>query len=148
MFESNHIMIAYILHFTDKVTAHNVLAPISMSAERNNKQHLIAPDKCGFFQISAVVSRAQWNRTDPENPILTTPQVKKDGFWLLLHANRPIAEIESLAELMHACDTQDGQHSAHCEGACSMNTELMDVIAYDGLPAGVNCNQVCCQQNM
>lgn len=137
-------MIAYILKFTSSSAAHSVLRPLDMSIVKDGNNHLKAPHQSNWFPISAIVTHAVANAVGT----ITTPQITKNGYWLLLHTNQPIAAIENLSELLYSCDTADGTHTAHCEEVCDMNTELMDILTYDGLPMGVMPSCICCQMEM
>lgn len=137
-------MIAYILKSSDKTAMMATLSPLEMTHTNDNDvEYFKAPSKCGFFEITAITQHQVIDNSDLENPIITTPLLFKNGYWLMLYANAPIAAIEALSELMHCCDAQMGEYMMHCAGACDMSAELIDVIAYDGLPSGVSCDCLC-----
>lgn len=137
-------MIGYILKTNDKTAMLALMAGLGMTyLDENGDAHFNAPPQCGFFPLTAITQRQVVDKSDPENEIIITPRVIKDGYWLLLHASTPIAAIDALTELMHCCDTQMGEFVTHCAGVTTTAITGDPVIAYYGLPSGVSCDCVC-----
>ncbi|MGL1921995.1 MAG: hypothetical protein OCD03_13305 [Hyphomicrobiales bacterium] len=124
-------MIVYILKFTSESAAHATLALLGMSVARGGESYFKAPDQSNWFPISAVVTDAALD----EDGAIITAQVVKDGYWLMLNANQPIAEIAALPELQHECDfTELGDH----EEVAS----LSGIDHFDGAPSGIDCQHM------
>ncbi|MBL1421803.1 MAG: hypothetical protein COC24_014935 [Alphaproteobacteria bacterium] len=74
-------MIGYILKTDDKDAMISTLAGVSMTyIDDNEIERWIAPNQCRFFLITAITRHKVTDDNDPENSVITTPRLVKNGF--------------------------------------------------------------------
>ena len=76
-------MIDHILVFPDEATAFKVLIPLGMGNNDNKgknfwNQSFVIPN------IQIITSEAVWDMSNPQKPVLKSPQVTLPGFWIAI----------------------------------------------------------------
>ncbi|PCI86614.1 MAG: hypothetical protein COB24_08770 [Hyphomicrobiales bacterium] len=131
-------MMACIINAADRAAMITLLSGQGMTyVDQDAIEQFKAPPQCGFFELTAITHDEVADRSDPENPVITTPRLVKSDFWLMLHSNEHIAGIEAFTQLKYCCDTENGEHAAHCASVTTTAITGDPIIGFDGLPSGV-----------
>jgi len=73
-------MIDHLLVFANEATAHQVLDPLGFGGTNDGvaywDQSRVIPN------VQIITSEAIWDNTDPQNPVLVSPQAVMPGWWI------------------------------------------------------------------
>lgn len=76
-------MIDILLKFADRATARKEMKRWWVKDD-DGKFHWVPKKHCGINKVKVIIQEAVYNFTDPENPIVTTPQKTANGYWLCI----------------------------------------------------------------
>lgn len=86
-------MIDHLLRFTDRAAAGTALAPLGLASESDNFAANIILNVGGpnDESVRVILQDAVWDHSDPENPVLTTPEVLAPGWYCV--ACEPLVNV-------------------------------------------------------
>lgn len=76
-------MIDYILSFPSESIAQLAMADWRTTASDGSSTWRPKP-QCGIHEITVINQEVVWDNSDAENPIIATPEIKADGFWMTI----------------------------------------------------------------
>lgn len=94
-------MIDHILNFPDEAAAQ---AALPSYGTRDEKGTWVWDTSRVITGMSVVSQEAVWDTKDPKNPILTTPEQKLSGFWIMIATPTEKADLKALNALSQTRD--------------------------------------------
>lgn len=94
-------MIDHILNFASEAAAHTALDPLGYGSGGTtwDASRTIAG-------MSVVSAEAVWDMKDPAKPVLTTPEQKLSGFWIMIALPAEAAGLKALSAMSQTRDRE------------------------------------------
>lgn len=100
-------MIDHILQFASEAEAFTILGPLGYASRDGAGPW--SWDTSRVVPAQAIISaEAVWNRSDPQNPVLTTPEVRVSGFWVMVSLPNRSAPLIGSGKIRQIRDREKG----------------------------------------